>query len=212
MEWGLLFTGVLIGIAVAAPIGPINLMCIQRTLQGGFWAGLATGIGAVLGDGLFAVVSAFGVNWIAQLVAEHKAWLQGAGGLIMVLMGVITIMAKPASAAPTIDRPWLVHGGLIGTTFLLTITNPATLFGFAAIFSGLGSLASLPSSTALAAQLVAAVMVGSLLWWVFVSQIVNLFRERFSSQTLIYINRVSGLIILVFGLVVLANVSGLRQY
>ncbi|MFV2093169.1 MAG: LysE family translocator, partial [Hyphomicrobiales bacterium] len=112
MEWSIVGTGIVIGIAVAAPIGPINLLCIQRSLQLGFVAGLATGLGAVLGDGFFAAVSAFGIAWIADLVSDNQVWLQGVGGMALVIMGWKTMVLVPADAPAKLNRKWLHHGGL----------------------------------------------------------------------------------------------------
>lgn len=207
MDWGILGTGVAIGLAVAAPIGPINLMCIQRALQMGFLAGLATGLGAVLGDGLFAMVSAFGISWVADLVAGYRGWFQGIGGVALVIMGWKTMVTPPAAAAPALNRKWLHHGGLIGTTFLLTITNPATLFGFIIIFSGIGGLVALPGSFAKSGQLVGAVMAGSFLWWLILSRVASLFRRRISTGGLTVVNRVAGVVIVAFGVVVLADLT-----
>lgn len=205
MDWGILGIGIAIGIAVAAPIGPINLLCIQRSLHMGFFAGLATGLGAVLGDGIFAAVSAFGISWIAELVSGYRGWLQGIGGVALVAMGWKTMTTGPATAAPVLTQKWLHHGGLIGTTFLLTITNPATLFGFVIIFSGIGGLVSLPGSFAQSGQLVFAVMAGSFMWWVLLARVASLFQTRISARGLTLINRVAGLAIIAFGLVVLTD-------
>lgn len=205
MDLWILATGIAVGIAVAAPIGPINLMCIQRTLQSGFWAGLATGVGAVLGDGVFAVVSAFGVTWVADLISGYESWLQFVGGMVLLLIGIKTIRSPASQDATIPTRVWQDHGGLVGTTFLLTITNPATLFGFVAIFSGVGGLVAASGDYARAGSLVVAVMAGSLLWWIFVSRIVATFRKRISVRGLVATNRLSGTIILTFGIAVLVN-------
>jgi len=210
MEWGLIGTGIAIGLAVAAPIGPINLLCIQRSLQFGFLAGLATGTGAVLGDGLFAIVSAFGITWIADLIAGNKVWLQSIGGVALVIMGLRTMVMAPASAPADLNHKWLHHGGLIGTTFLLTVTNPATLFGFVVIFSGISGLMALAGEPGKTAQLVGAVMAGSFLWWLLLSRAASHFKSRISGRGLSLINRISGFVILAFGLVVLADALGSR--
>jgi len=206
MEWSIIGTGIAIGLAVAAPIGPINLLCIQRSLQLGFLAGLTTGVGAVLGDGLFAVVSAFGITWIADLITGNRVWLQSIGGVALVIMGLKTMVARPAAAPASLNRKWLHHGGLIGTTFLLTVTNPATLFGFVVIFSGLTGLMTLAGDGLKTAQLVGAVMAGSFLWWLVLSRAASHFKSRISERGLTLINRISGFVILAFGVAVLADV------
>ena len=216
MDWSLLLTGLAIGVAVAAPIGPINLMCIQRSLTHGFAAGLAVGIGAVMGDGTFAMISAFGLTWVSNLVAGHTDWISGIGGSFLLAIGVRTMLIQPVGRAPGLANPnstasaagiaWVPLGRMIGTTFLLTITNPATMLGFLAIFSGVGGLVVVPGSYGSATVLVGAVMGGSLLWWVAVSRVVSLVRARFSSAGLLIINRVAGAVIALFGLAALVGV------
>jgi len=212
MDWSLLLIGLGIGIAVAAPIGPINLMCIQRSLTHGFTAGLAVGIGAVLGDGTFALISAFGVTWVTDLVAGHSDWIAGIGGSLLLGIGVRTMVARPMDRSSTpapvagTDAKWTATARLVGTTFVLTITNPATMLGFVAIFSGVGELVMAPGSYGSAALLVGAVMAGSLLWWVVVSRVVSLARSRFTQKGLSMINFTAGLVITGFGLVVLIGV------
>lgn len=205
MDLTIIATGILVGITLAAPVGPINLMCMQRALQFGFLSGLATGIGAALGDGVFAAVTAFGLTWVTRLIEGNIFWLQGFGGILLVIIGIRTMLAPPADLAPA-EPGWVHHGGLIGTTFLLTVTNPATLIGFVAIFSGIGGMVAGKGDFA-AMQLVGAVILGSFLWWVSVARIVSWFRHRLTSDRLALINRISGTIILLFGAAVLFDLA-----
>lgn len=206
IEWTVIGTGMVVGLMIAMPIGPINLMCMQRALQYGFLSGVATGVGAALGDGLFAAISAFGLTWIAELIEGNVFWLQLFGGVLLVAMGLRTVMTSPAMGVKLPDRTWVHHGGLIGTTFLITITNPAPLLGFIAIFSGLGGVVE-GSNYSAAGQLVVAVVIGSFLWWALVARVVTYFRERLTERRLKMINTASGVLILVFGVVVLADLA-----
>ena len=134
MDWQLIASGIVIGIAVAAPIGPINLMAIRNTLSHGFLSGVFTGTGAVLGDGTFAVFAAFGITSVSQFVIDYATWIQAVGGVILIATG-LHIVRAPAELsadmpAPSQHRP----AAMVGATYLLTITNPATLMGFIAIF------------------------------------------------------------------------------
>ncbi len=206
VDWQLLISGVVIGLAVAAPIGPINLMAIRNTLRGGFWDGVFTGLGAVLGDGTFAVVAAFGLTAVSGLVMAQAHWIQGIGGAVLIAVGVHTILTAsqtPRAAQDTGARRSLA---LVATTYLLTITNPATMMGFIAIFSGLGGFVSAPGNYAAAALLVGAVMLGSLLWWIIVSWLASLLEARMGEGWMKYINWSAGAVIAIFGAGVLAGV------
>jgi threonine/homoserine/homoserine lactone efflux protein len=205
IDWQLCAAGVLIGIAVAAPIGPINLMAIRNTLRGGFWHGLFTGLGAVLGDGTFAVVAAFGLTAVSAFVLDYASWIQISGALILIAVGVRTIFAPPAdvsTAEATASRKSAV---LVATTYVLTITNPATMMGFIAIFSGVGGLVSRPGDYIAAGAMVAAVMLGSTLWWVTIAWLSSLMQARIAGDWLKYINWGSGAVIALFGAGVLVK-------
>ena len=204
MDWQLLVSGLIIGIAVAAPIGPINLMAIRNTIAHGFWAGVFTGTGAVLGDGTFAVFAAFGITAVSSLIIDYASWIQVAGGLILILIGVQIMLspAAPIGEAPPPHASARRSLRLIATTYVLTITNPATFMGFVAIFGGVGNLVSRPGDYAGATAMVIAVMAGSLAWWLMVSWLTTLLRERVEAGGLRYINWGSGAVIVLFGLAI----------
>ncbi len=203
MSFEIIITGIVIGLAVAAPIGPINLMCIQRSLNHGFLAGLMTGAGAVAGDGVFAALSAFGLAAISGLINSHSSWIEAVGGILLLVMGIRVFIQSPPSSKSKAPPPSVVrHAGLFSGTFLLTITNPATMLGFIALF-GAGGLVRSPGNYAAAGIMVLSVMAGSFIWWVIVSGTVSRYRHRFSSATMRRIDHISGVLILGFGLFVL---------
>lgn len=210
MDWHLIVAGGAIGLALAVPVGPINLMCIQRTVQFGFWSGVATGIGAAVGDGVFAVIGAFGITWLTTLIEGNLTWIQGVGGAIVLLMGARTYFMPPSDHAPGVDQRWIHHGGLIGTTFLLTITNPATLIGYIAAFGGVKGFVAGPGDYTAAGVLVASVIGGSLLWWVIVASVVTQLRRGFTETGMRWINRISGVVIFGFGILILIDLAGVR--
>ena len=200
MYWQLIVWGVVIGVAVAAPIGPINLMAIRNTLTHGFWAGLFTGTGAVLGDGTFAVFAAFGITAVSEFIIGYATWIQAVGGAILTAVGVRIMLSKPQVTVLDGEAKRLRSGALVVSTYVLTITNPATMMGFLAIFGGVGNLVSRPGDYAGAGAMVAAVMFGSFLWWLTVSWFASLFRRRIAENGLRMINLVSGAVIVCFGL------------
>lgn len=203
--------GIAIGLIVAAPIGPVNLICIRRTLQFGFMNGFVSGLGAALGDGLFAVVTGFGLTAISQWIEGLSTALQVAGGTLLVFFGLYTYLSKPpkrldpkTEASDTRART-LVRA--MASTFALTITNPATLLGFTAMFTGLGGLAGDDPSYFSAAFVVGGVILGSALWWLTLTSVVGLLHARIDDRIMLIINHGSGLMVAAFGLAVLGHVG-----
>lgn len=199
--------GLLIGFSIAAPVGPIGVLCIRRTLTSGRTAGLITGLGAATADALYGCIAGFGLTIVSSFLINQRHWLQLAGGFFLVFLGVKTFLAKP-KAIPVHDAsPDNAHG-LLGdylTTFLLTLTNPLTILSFIAIFAGLGLGTSSSTDYLSAMVLVAGVFSGSAAWWFLLSSFVGLFKTKFDHNLLIWLNRVSGIIIIGFGLFALIN-------
>jgi len=206
MDATFFFRGLLIGLSIAAPVGPIGVLCIRRTLAEGRAAGLVSGLGAATADALYGLVAAFGLTFISGFLIDQQTWLRLAGGLFLLCLGCKTLLAKPAGPA----RPAPAGGrGLLAaytSTLFLTLTNPITILFFVGVFAGLGAGAS--SSYASAAILVAGVFAGSALWWLTLSGLASLFRNRFSARALRWVNRLSGLVILGFGLAALFSLKG----
>jgi putative LysE/RhtB family amino acid efflux pump len=160
MEILLFGKSMLLGLAVAAPLGPIGALCINRTLERGFWAGVAGGVGTALADGIYASLAAIGFSAFAATLAMIDAPLKLVGGLFMLWLGWKSMLPKPARVAAQVGARDLL--GTIAATFLLTVTNPMTILSFAAMFAGLGLADALGAINA--AIVVAGVFLGSLLW------------------------------------------------
>ena len=210
---GLVASGVAIGVAVAAPIGPVNLIVIRRALRLGWLNGFLSGTGAAAGDAIFAAIAAFGLTAAMDFVIRIETVLQIVGGLFLIGLGLRTWFAHPHFSeedAPGVPGVPGAAGSpqaaamakVIVTTFVLTITNPATMLGFIAIFGGVAG-----DDYAHAATVVVSVMAGSILWWVGVSGFVSLFRQSMNDRLLVMVNRVSGGLIAGFGIVVLGRVA-----
>jgi threonine/homoserine/homoserine lactone efflux protein len=190
----LLLKGFAIGLAIAAPVGPVAVLCIRRTLLQGHAAGLASGLGAVTADVIFGAMATFGVAALADTLLEHEVALRVVGGLFLLGLGINTYLKGP----PLPGRP--LAGRLIqsfATAFLLTITNPITIFAFTAIFAGFGIVGhemSLPASW----SLIVGVAIGAALWWSGLTLTAGLLRERVALHQLSWLNKLSGGLILVF--------------
>jgi len=207
----LLGPGILIGLVVAAPIGPVNLICIRRTLQYGSLNGFVSGLGAALGDGVFAIVTGFGLTAIAQLIEGYSTALQLAGGILLVCFGLYTYFAEPPKPYDRKCEPKEKGGRTLArsmvSTFALTITNPATLLGFTAMFTGLGGLAGDSPSFFAAAFVVGGVILGSTLWWLILTTFVGRLHAKIDDHVMRIINHGSGLLVAAFGVAVLGHVA-----
>ena len=195
-SFNILARGLAMGFAIAAPVGPIGLLCIRRTLQRGFRAGLASGLGAASADAFYGSIAAAGLTLVADFLAAQQFWLGLAGGAFLMYLGTAALFSKPAEAAAAGERASIA--GDYFSTLALTLSNPVTIFTFAAIFSGMLA-AGIPSFRLGAVLLVAGVFCGSALWWLTLSTLVTFLRERISPPVILLINRLSGLLIMGFG-------------
>lgn len=196
--------GLIIGFSIAAPVGPIGVLCIQRTLAGGFIHGWISGLGAATADAIYGFTAAFGLTFISNFLVDQQFWFRLIGGCFLCYLGTKAFFSKPAKQAVAEDKPR--HVGAYGTTFFLTLTNPMTILSFVAIFAGLG-MVSPSAHYASASFLVIGVFIGSGLWWCFLSGFTGIFRRKFDHQKLSWVNRISGIIITTFGLLALISIT-----
>jgi threonine/homoserine/homoserine lactone efflux protein len=204
MDWGLFLRGAVIGFAIAAPVGPIGMLCIRRTLAGGRGAGLARGLGAAVADTLYGAVAAFGISAISSFLVGHRLWLQMLGGIVLLAMGVRTFLVCPIKEAKEAKNSSRLADFV--STFLLTLANPTTILSFAAVFAGFG-LHNAPDDFSKGVAMVAGVFTGSALWWMLLSGSVGFMHGRFGVEQMRWVNRVSGVIIAGFGLLVLLSLG-----
>jgi threonine/homoserine/homoserine lactone efflux protein len=202
MDISFLLRGLIIGFSIAAPVGPIGVLCIRRTLADGRISGLVSGLGAATADAVYGSMAAFGLTLLANFLVEQQFWLRLVGGLFLVYLGIKTFLARPAQQAANAQGKGLP--GAYISTFFLTLTNPMTILSFATIFAGLGLIAT-GSDYGTAAILVLGVFLGSGLWWLTLSGVVGIFRDKFDARGMRWVNRIAGIIITGFGLLVLAG-------
>ena len=192
--------GLIIGFSIAAPVGPIGVICIRRTLAEGRLTGFLSGMGAASADMFYGVVAAFGLTVVQELLIGQSTWLQVVGGVFLLYLGLKTFFSKPSKKAAESRSGGLFDAYL--TTFFLTITNPLTILLFIAIFAGL-RLGEIDGNYLSASFMVLGVFLGSATWWLTLSTGVSLLREKFTPALLTWVNRLAGVIIFVFGLLAL---------
>lgn len=199
----LLLTGLGVGVVFSAPVGPVNILCVQRAFRSGFFSGLAAGLGAVMADGLFAAVAAFGITAVSGFIEGHSVWLQVIGGVLLIAFGIRTARAHPHLDASADEVASLSRTAF--ATFGMTITNPATVLGFLALFGSLGDWAPKPGDWLAAGMFVVGVVAGGSSWWLIVATTVAALRDRMTDRTLARINLVAGALLVSFGVAVLAR-------
>ena len=197
MDISFLLRGLIIGFSIAAPVGPIGVLCIRRTLAEGHTFGLVSGLGAATADAIYGCIAGFGLTFISNILINQQGWLRLIGGVFLCYLGFKIFLAKPAEQTASTKGQYLM--GAYASTLFLTLTNPTTILSFAAIFAGLG-VASAGGNYASAGVLVLGVFIGSALWWFILSSGVSIFRTKFTSHRLRWVNRISGTIIMGFGL------------
>jgi len=204
--------GILIGFSIAAPVGPIGVLCIRRTLTSGRLAGLLSGLGAATADAFYGLLSAGGLTVISGFLVGYQSWLRLVGGIFLGCLGLKTFLTRPAAVLENVTEPKAISRLKdYSSTFLLTLTNPMTILSFAAIFGGLG-LGSTPGGFTSAgftpaASLVGGVFLGSAAWWTLLSSGMSLLRKKVSSGVLVWVNRSSGLVIAGFGAAALLSIN-----
>jgi threonine/homoserine/homoserine lactone efflux protein len=200
MDASIFFKGLVVGFLIATPVGPIGLLCIQRTLSEGKIHGLVSGLGAATADAIFGLIAALGLTFISNFLVEERLWLRFFGGLFLCYLGIRTFLSKPAGQTSSANAP--SHISNYGSTFLLAFTSPITILVFIAVFAGLSVVRSGTHyfSVGLA---VAGVFIGSALWWFMLCGAAGILHGKISYGILTGLNRISGIIVTVFGLVIL---------
>lgn len=203
MDISFLLRGLLIGFSIAAVVGPIGILCIQRSLHKGFLTGLVTGMGAATADGIYGGIAAFSLTVITDVLIGQQNWIRLLGGLFLLYLGLKALLSKPAERAAQAGGSSLP--GLYVSTLLLTLTNPLTILSFATVFAGLGVGANGHGSLTAATLVTLGVFAGSSCWWLLLSGGVSLLREKLTARWLLWMNRLAGIALLIFGIIALIS-------
>ena len=199
MDLSLIIAGMGIGLAMAAPLGPVNLIVIRTALRHDLKVAFLAGLGAVLADVLIAGIAAYGIQSIAHLILNYSKYLQIAGGVFLVVLGIRTARTHFATS----DLANGPHSARLGLTFSLSVTNPGLVLGYLAIFSSLSTHLALGASPFRPAIVLLGIALGGALWWLLLSFFIGKLKTRLGTSTLDRINRWSGILVAAFGFLLL---------
>lgn len=189
--------GILIGLLATAPLGPIGIMVIQRTLNHGRKRGFFSGLGATLSDTLYASFTGFGMALIIGFIREHELLVKVAGSAILVVLGVIIFLSHPERQTMKKAKRNLPPLAYLASSFAVAVSNPYVVFLHVAIFSGFGIVLSIDKPYE-AVFVLSGFITGGVAWWFTLTGVINRFRERFSVKLLLWFNRIAGTVIVLF--------------
>jgi threonine/homoserine/homoserine lactone efflux protein len=195
----LLLRGLLAGLAISAPVGPVNVLCISRTLSKGRMAGMISGLGAAAADTVYGGIAGFSISFVIQFLLREEFWIRLCGGSLLIAIGIRYYFKKPKSL--TEQRQGAGHSDFI-TAFLLNLTNPTTILSFLAVLAVLGL--GHHRARWLTLLLIGGIFCGAMLWWIVLAAATNRFRDRFDDKAVLRMNRIAGVAIGGFGIVTLA--------
>jgi len=194
-----LLKGIGVGISVSAPLGPVGVMCVQRVMNKGFKSGFLSGIGAVVADTMYAVIAGFGLTIISEFISNNQLYLRVFGCFLLLYLGYRVFVTNPAKQLRCSYKSKTNHVGDFFTVFFLTISNPITVIFFGAVFASLGLVGNngdRPSTI----MLTIGIAIGAIAWWLTLSGVVNALRDKIKMKNLLWVNRISGIIVALLGL------------
>ena len=195
--------GVIFGLIVTAPLGPLGILCIQRTINRGWISGLITGVAAAFADIMYAIIAGFGVSVIANFLDENQLTIRIVGGIIVAILGVRIYMSNPAKQFRRQKTQKRTYISDFVSGFLITITNPIVIVFFGAAFASLG-LDEAESGKSVILTILG-VFMGAVGWWIGLTVLVNIFRDKINLRKLWWINKITGVFVAIFGLVIIAS-------
>lgn len=195
----LLLRGTLAGLAISAPVGPVNVLCISRTIARGPRAGLISGLGAATADTIYGAVAGFSLHVVIGLLIRNEFWIRLVGGALLIGIGIHYYFKRPVSPRRAPDKS--AHSEYV-TAMLLNLTNPTTVLSFLAVLAGLGMRHG--REWWLTLMVVAGIFLGAMLWWTLLALLANRFRESFNKRAMLWMNRIAGLAIGGFGVATMA--------
>ena len=193
----LILRGAVAGLAISAPVGPVNVLCISRTLTQGRWSGVVSGLGAAAADTFYGSVAGFSITLIISWLIRELFWIRLVGGILLIAIGIVYYFKRPKTLKEAAEGG--SASSVVATTFLLTLTNPTTILSFLAVLALLGMDEHRPWHLTL--FLIAGIFAGAMFWWVLLAVISGYFRDRFNDRAVVWLNRIAAGAIGAFGLI-----------
>jgi threonine/homoserine/homoserine lactone efflux protein len=193
----LILRGAVAGLAISAPVGPVNVLCVSRTLTRGRAGGIVSGLGAAAADTVYGSIAGFSISFIIGWLERELYWIRLIGGMLLIAIGAIYYFKRPKTLEESAKKE--SPGSDMATAFLLTLTNPTTVLSFLAVLAilGLGG----HRSWTLTVFLVLGIFVGAMFWWITLAMIAAHFRDRFNDRAVVWMNRIAAFAIGAFGLI-----------
>ena len=198
-----IFKGIIIGVLASAPMGPVGILCVQRTLNKGRWYGFVTGLGATASDLIYALITGFGMSFVMDLVnnTQNRFFLQILGSIMLLIFGIISFRSNPTKNMHQsgMTKGSYVHNGI--TAFLVTLSNPLIILLFMAVFAQLAFI--IPGHPVEMSIGYVSIMGGAILWWFGLTWLIDKIRTKFEDYGIIIINKIIGSIVILFSILVL---------
>jgi len=194
----------LIGISVSAPLGPIGVLCIQRTLNKGFKSGFISGIGAASADIIYAIIAGFSITYISDFLIEYQTYIRIIGGAFLILVGIRISISNPAKQVRKLRIKGNNYYKDYITSFLITVSNPITILAFGAFFATFNMIDKNAGNFPIVIMIIT-VFGGALLWWVSLISVVTVFKSKIRLRNLLWINRITGVLIVLFAIFVIIS-------
>lgn len=204
MDLIFIIKGILIGISVSAPLGPIGVLCIQRTLNKGFKSGFVSGAGAASADIIYAIIAGFSITFISDFLIEYQTYIRIIGGAFLILVGVRISISNPAKQIKKLRIKGNNFYKDYITSFLITVSNPITILAFGAFFATFNMVSETTDKFSITVMIIT-VFSGSLIWWLSLIGIVTIFKKRIRLRNLLWINRITGVLIVLFAIFVIIS-------
>lgn len=205
LELPFFIRGIIIGLAIAVPVGPVGILCVQRTLALGASCGLISGLGAAVADTIYGFIAALGVTFFSSFLLEHQAAFRLAGAAFLVYIGIKSIIRDPFKKQTSASMALMGYIKVFSSSFVLTLTNPLTILAFISIFASFG-LADPKEDYVATALLIVGVFAGASLWWLFLAGLAWRLKEKFTRNTVRWLHRIAGILLLCFAAGVLASI------
>jgi threonine/homoserine/homoserine lactone efflux protein len=194
----------IVGVSVSAPLGPLGVLCIQRTINKGLLSGFVSGLGAAVADILYASVAGFGISIIADFLKDHQEIIRAIGGLIVLVVGIMIFRSNPVKQFRQQKMQKRSYVSDFVSSIFITITNPLTIVFFGAVFAGFGLDETTTINPVVLTLL--GIFLGALTWWLGLTILVNIFRNKIRLRNLYWINKITGILVAIFGLAVFISI------